>query len=139
MTSACAPRAPRDLLGDAQHQPPIDDDAHRAGDGEHDLLLDVAERDEIQPRPLLPRRQQPDELARLLRSTRATGWDSCGSARSSTAQPRFIIRCAATGESMPPGQQARDASGGARRQAAGAALLAEEVERLGRQQLDMDR
>ena len=38
-----APRA-RDALGDAQHEPAVDDDPHRAGHREHDLLLDVAER-----------------------------------------------------------------------------------------------
>ena len=66
VTSACAWRSPADALGDPQHQPAVDDDAHRSRHGEHDLLLNVAERHEIQARALLPRGQQPHQLARLL-------------------------------------------------------------------------
>ena len=40
-----------DRLGNPHHQPAIDDHAKRRRDGEHDLLLNLAERHEEEPRP----------------------------------------------------------------------------------------
>ena len=38
--------APREPLGDPQHQPAVDDDAELGRDGQQDLLLQLAERHE---------------------------------------------------------------------------------------------
>ena len=50
VTSARRPVLARDRFGDAHHQPAVDHDAQRRGDGEHDALLDLAERDQEEPR-----------------------------------------------------------------------------------------
>ena len=72
-------------------------------------------------------------------ATRATGSDSCGSGRSTTRQPRRIIRQAATGESMPPESRQATRPLTPVGSPPAPALLAEEVERLVRERLDVDR
>ncbi len=56
-----------------------------------------------------------------------------------TAQPRFIMRCAATGESIPPDSRQVTRPAVPVGSPPGATFLAEEVERLVGQQLDVDR
>ena len=136
VTSACARALLRDPLGDAQHQPAVDHDAHRRRHRQQHLLLDFAERHQIETRPVLPARQQRHQLARLLAATRATGSGSCGSARTSTVQPRFIIRHAATGESMPPESRHTTRPAVPVGSPPGPRSLLEEVERLVGQQLE---
>ncbi len=53
VTSACAPFARAQSLGDPHHQAAVDDDAQRRRHGEHDLLLNLAERHEEEPRVVL--------------------------------------------------------------------------------------
>ena len=105
---------------------------------QHDLLLDLAERHEEQPRAELKLRQQPHELARLLlrraREDRiAVEVDEEHAAAAPHQPPRRHRRIDAAR------QQAGDAAADADRQAARARLLAEEVERLVRQRLDVNR
>ena len=92
-----------------------------------------------QPRAELEPRQQLRPAPAPSPATRARGSDSCGSGRTATRQPRRIIRHAATGESMPPESRQTTRPLDADRQPAGAALLAEEVERLVGERLDVDR
>ena len=92
---------PREALGDAHHEPPVDD--HRAGGGtdKHDLALDLAERDEEEARGVLPLGEAPDELPRLALG----GVGQIGHAvevDEDDAAAALHIRHAATGESMPP-------------------------------------
>ena len=102
VTSARAP-ARRRSLGDPHHQPPIDDDAQRRRHRQHDTLLDLAERNEEQPRPQLILRQQPHELARLLlrrarqnRIAVEVNEDARGSPAASSAMRRPASRCRPT-------------------------------------------
>src|SRR5258708_34350470 len=60
-------RLARELLGDSQHQSPVDDDAELGGGREHDLLLQLAERDEERSEEHTSELQSPDHLVcRLL-------------------------------------------------------------------------
>ena len=129
VTSACARRSPRDALGDAQHQPAVDHHAHRAGTDSTTCCWISPNGDEIELRAVLPLRQELHQLARLfLRRAR---------------QDRIAVevheghRAAALHHAMrgdrridAARQQAHHATGRAGRQPAGAAFLAEEVERL---------
>jgi hypothetical protein len=42
--------AARDLLGNSQHHPPVQDDPQRPGDSRNNLALNLAKRDEVKPR-----------------------------------------------------------------------------------------
>jgi len=59
-------RLAREALGDAQHQPPVDHHAQRGRHREDDLLLQLAERDEHEPRAQLVLGQKRRDLAHLL-------------------------------------------------------------------------
>ena len=128
----------RDLLGDPHHQPAVDDDPQRRRHAQRDLLLDLAERHQEQPRMELEPGEQPRELARLLlrraRQDRvAVEVHEQDPAAAPHQPPRGDRRVDAAGE------QARDAAADAHRQAAGPAFLAEVVERLVGQRFDVDR
>ena len=104
---------------------------------EDDLLLNLAERHEEEPRAMLELGQHADELARLLlrrpRQDRvAVKVHEEHAAAAAHQPPRRHRRVDAARE------QARDAAADADRQAAGAGVLAEKVERLVRQRFDMN-
>jgi hypothetical protein len=52
-------------LRDAQHQTPVHHDPHRRRHRQHHLLLDVAERHQVEPRSVLPLREQRRQRPRL--------------------------------------------------------------------------
>ena len=93
----------RDGLGNAHHQPAIDDDAQGRRDREDDLLLDLAERHEEEPRAMLELASAGAPARAPSPATPATGSDSCGSGRrargsrgASGATPRPANRCRPT-------------------------------------------
>ena len=132
------PPASRELLGDPQHQTPVDDDAQLGRHGEHHLLLQLAERHEQQSRPQLVLRQERRDLAHLL--LRRARQDRI--AVEVDEQHRAAAPHHAVGRDRridAARQQTRDATAGPGRQSAGARLLAEEIEGVIRQHLEVNR
>ena len=130
VTSACALRARAIPLGDAHHQPAVDDHAHRARHREQDLLLNLPEGNEIEMRLVLP-------LSSATAPARAPSPETLGT-ESDTVKMHEGHRAAALHQAVrgdgridPAGQEARRRD---RRcpvgRPAGSALLAEEIERL---------
>ena len=120
VTSARARQRARQRLGDPQHQPPIDDHAQLGRNGQHHLLLELAERHEHEARAQLLRRQQRGELAHLFlrgarqnriavkvneaaRSSRAasSGTPRPASRCRPTAGTRRVRRCRSAGRRRP--------------------------------------
>ena len=89
------------------------------GHRQHDLLLELAERHQHEPRVQLVPRQQRRELAHLL-LRRARQNRIAVEVDEQHRQPRRIMRYAATGESMPPDSRHATRPLGAGRQPAGA-------------------
>ena len=138
VTSARARHLRAMLLRDPQHQAPVDHDAQRRRHRQQDLLLQLAEGHEHEPRAQLVRGQERRDLAHLLlRGARQNRIAVEVDEQHRAAAPHHPIR--RHGRVDAARQQARHAPARAGRQPAGARLLAEEVERLVGQHLDVDR
>ena len=130
--------APREFLGDAHHEPAIHDDAKLWGDREQHLLLHFAEGDEHQPCALLIRGQNPSQFADFFLRGAGQNRIAVKVDEQHRAAPPHQAICG-NRRIDPARQQTRHPATGSRRKPAGARLLAEEVERVVRQQVDVHR